>query len=128
VADLAPDTTSYSDTGLLDGTEYHYIVTAYQSSGVESVGNEDSAITDLPAPTDLTSPSQGDTAIDVTWTDNHDNGNTRVDYKLTTDGSYTTFSTLAVGTESESITGLLNGESYDVRVVAVTDDATTVDS
>lgn len=86
-----------------------------------SLSNEASAITVLPAPSIDTVTVQSKSQIDITWTVNADNGTQRVEYKRSSNTSWTTFSSgLALSTTSESITGLLNGEEYDVRVVAVT--------
>jgi hypothetical protein len=126
----------YTLSGLSDGEKYdvrvremvrqerHGSATDYFRSGFKySTGT-----TILPAPTNLYSPSHGFTSFDITWTDNHNYGDTEVQYKKTSDGSWTTWSTLSRNTESETLTGLEEGERYDVRVVAKTEHETKVDT
>jgi hypothetical protein len=62
--------------------------------------------------------------VGLTWTDNHSNGQTRVEFRRWTaddSNAWQTFSTIARNTESVTVTGLLNGERYDFSVVATAD-------
>lgn len=127
IADIT--TTSYGDTGLNTGEQYYYVVTAYNTSSESPGSNEVDQVTDLPAPTGLSSPSQGDTTIGLSWSVNHNYGSQRVEYKLTTDSAWTTATSgLSLATSTYTITGLLNGEVYDIRVFAVTEHTETVDT
>jgi len=117
---------TYTDTGLVDGERYYYTLERSTDHATAQSGQAD-AVTLLPAPTGLVSNAIAASEADLEWTDNHGNGETEVQYKPTSDGSWTTFSALAIGTESEVLTGLRNGEMYDLRVVATTEDATTED-
>jgi len=120
-------TTTYTDTGLADGEQYHYTVRRV-TDHTSSDSPQASAVTVLPAPTDLTVGTvTADTAA-LSWTANHDNGQTEVQLKPTSDVSWTTFSTVARTAESETLTGLRNGEAYDARVVATTEHTTTEDN
>lgn len=125
---LALSTTSFTHTGLNDGEKYYYTVrriTDHTSTDSTQV----SAITVLPAPSGVTIGSITATSIPVSWTVNHDYGSQRVDYRRTSDTAWTTYSSgLALSTTSETVDGLLNGEKYDVRVVATTEHTETVDS
>lgn len=123
-------TVGYTDTGLLNGERYYYRVTAADTSeGLESdLSVEVDQLTDLPAPTNLTHPSEGDTTADYAWTSNANNGTIRVEYKEPAAGSWTTFSTVSNTTEAETVTGLLMGNVYDSRVVAQTEHTETVDT
>lgn len=127
VATLASDAESYTDTGLLDGEEYHYTVRR-NTDHASADSSQVSSVTILPAPTTLTVDTTRDTEADISWTDNHDYGDTRVDYKRSSATSWTTFSTLSRNTEAETLTGLLNGEEYDARAVAETEHTETVDA
>lgn len=122
--DLA--TTTYVDTGLADGQEYHYTVRRV-TDHASSDFSQASAVTVLPAPTDLAVGTVTADTADLTWTDNHDRGDTEVQYKSTSDGTWTTFATLSIGTEAVTLTALRNGEAYDVRVRAATYHTTTED-
>lgn len=132
---LASDLTSYTFSGLDDGEEYEAFVRAtiaqHRRGALDVYFFNDSttvaAVTVLPAPTSLSSPAHDATSIDLSWTDNHDYGDTRVEYKPSDAASWTTFATLAIGTNAETVTGLRNGELYDLRVVAQTEHTTTED-
>src|SRR5439155_14317919 len=56
IATLGANVTTYSDTdtALLDGTQYYYKVSAYNSAGDSPFSNEVNGITTLSAPTSLT--------------------------------------------------------------------------
>ena len=124
---LTPDATSYTDTAVVDGEQYYY--TIRRTTGhAESDSSQQSGVTVLPAPTNLTVDAVTDTTVDLSWTDNHDNGQTRVEFKPASTSTWQTFATLAIGAGSETITGLRNGEQYDARVVATTEHADTEDT
>jgi len=119
--------TEYADTGLLDGQEYTYRLTR-RTDHVEAKSATMSAITVLPAPTDLTTPTIGETSAEYAWTATHNQGQTRVEYRRAGEGdSWTTYETVGNETASATVDGLLNGERYEGRVVAQTDDAETED-
>lgn len=124
---LTPTTTSFTHTGLNDGEKYYYTIRR-ASDHTSTDSSQPSAVTVLPAPTNLSADTVRDTEADLSWIDNHDYGDTRVEYKRTSATAWTTFSTLARNTEAETLTGLLNGEQYDARVVAQTEHTETVDA
>lgn len=123
ISDL--DATEFTDNELDDGTRYDYRLRR-ETDHTESTSNDDSAITILPAPTQLIVTDERDESLDIEWSATHNAGETRVDYRESDADDWETFGTVARDTESERIDGLLNGEEYEVRVVAQTDDAETV--
>lgn len=127
VSTVAAGVESYTGTGLNDGTQYHYRVVAVVDGQAGSDSAEVVATTDLPAPTDLTHPSASDESAEYAWTTNHDNGETRVEYREDSASTWQTYSTVAFDVESETVDGLLNGQLYESRVVAQTPDAETED-
>ena len=75
VEDTGNNATTYTDTGLTEGTTRHYRVSAINSVGAGDPSNEASATTqaitapDAPdAPTNLTATASGQTRIDLSWT------------------------------------------------------------
>ncbi len=113
--------TAYTDTGLLDGERYTYRVTR-RTDHTSSQSGTLAATTILPAPSDVATSNVTATSVDASWTVNANNGTQRVEYRRTSDSAWSTdASGLATSTTSETVSGLLNGEAYDVRVVAVTD-------
>lgn len=127
--------TSGTFGGLTDGEQYEIRTRTSPiqprhgevSTFWDSQGASGTAIVILPAPTNLSVDSVTIDSAGVSWTDNHENGDTRVEYKQTDAGSWNTFSTLSRNMEAETISGLLHGEQYDVRVVAQTEHTTTED-
>jgi len=124
---LALSTTEYTDTGLADGEQYHY--TIRRATDHASTDVQQSAVALLPAPTTLTVDAiDGDQAT-VSWTPNHDNGDQRVEVKPTDSSTWTVDGDAIGRTTSEyTTTNLLDGERYDLRVVAYTDHTETEDA
>lgn len=81
-----------------------------------SSGIRPSAITDLVALT-------RDSSVELAWTTPFDGGDAitdyTVEYKQTTESSYTTYTHTAFTTNTITVTGLTNGVTYDFRVKAV---------
>lgn len=128
--------TTYTITGIRDGEKYDIRVDSlYQqfrngstdkwwrnSSSLKSI------ISYLPAITNLTSPSHMPSSFDLSWTANHNYGDTRIEYKPTSASTWQTVSTVNRSTETATVSGLENGEKYDVRVIATTEHTETVDT
>ena len=78
---VAPDTT-YTQTGLTPNTTYHYRVSAVNSTGVGDPSDAASATTEstgVPgAPTGLTATADGQSAIDLSWTEPADTGTSAI--------------------------------------------------
>ena len=119
--------TTFTDTGLLDGEQYTYRLTR-RTDHASTLSGTLAATTILPAPSGLTHPTVGDGYADYEWQATHNNGETRVEHKLTDASSWQTYSTVSRSTESETVDGLRNGEAYDSRVVAQTEHVTTEDA
>ena len=87
-----------------------------------TLSTEVQATTDLPAPS-LDSVTANTSTIDVAWTAAHANGQTRVEYRDSGTSVWSVGDTVTYDTESATLTGIDNGTSIDVRVVATTPDA-----
>lgn len=131
---LSANTETEVDSGLFDGEEYEYRIRAilqqYRNGAASQTFNSGyttalTATTILPAPTLLSSPAKSATSIDADWTANHNYGDTRVEYKTSDSATWQVFSTVSQNTETETITGLKNGEEYDIQVVAETEHTET---
>lgn len=108
---------SYTDTGLTNGREYFYVVT---NADETALSNEDSAATDVPAPT-IDVADGGDRDATLEWTLNDDNLDGGVD--VLRDGSLVT--TLDRSTTDYLDTGAdLDGKAYEYVIVRDTGDAT----
>ena len=115
----------YTDTGLDDGERYFYRIA---ESGGGALSNEGDATTRLPSPTALAVDAVGADSIGLSWTSNHDNGQTRVEYRPTGTSAWSAGPTVDNSTETATISGLRNGERYDLRVVATTEHADALDA
>ena len=122
--------TSFTDTGLTNGTEYSYVVTAVDDAGNESTPSD--AVEKIPAasdsapsaPTGLTGTS-GDTEITLNWDEvtagdlQHYNVYRGTSSSVTEIDGQDPVSTSS--TESFTDTGLTNGTKYYYAVTAVDD-------
>ncbi len=120
---------TYTDTGLTDGTVYHYTVRAVDASGNESVNTAQSAATPSSPPPDTTPPAAPTavTATDlgtggsirVAWTNpTADFAYSRV-YRSTTAGTLGTRIADSVTASTYTDTGLTDGTVYHYTVRAV---------
>ncbi len=116
-------TTSYTVTGLTNGTEYTFAVRAVNAGGNGAASTVTATPAPVPAaPTNLKA-EVGDRRIGLTWDDPGDS--TIDEYEYSTDGG--TFSVISGSddtTTSYTVTGLTNGTQYTfaVRAVNNTDD------
>lgn len=119
-------------TGLADGEEYEVRARTFVRQSRRGTNPNtwivtstvQTAITLIPAPTNVSISNVGYTSFDVGWTDNSDNEDS-FEIRLSTDGStYTTHGSVTADTTTYTVTGLTGGEKYWVQVRAVTEDAT----
>ncbi len=106
-----------------EGQTWYYRVSA-ESDGAEStLSNEETVTAILPAPTEVSVSNVGTGSVDIQWTLNSTDED-RVVVEISTDGGETWMELVLLdsGTESFEATGLLNGQSYFVRVVVEVDE------
>ena len=70
VATVVGNTTSYSVTGLQNGTLYSFRLRAYNTVGYSDYSNEAAATTSLPAPSALSLTAPRSTQVSLGWADN----------------------------------------------------------
>lgn len=124
VSDLSQE--SFTHTGLLDGEEYAYRVVR-ATPHAETTSGTGSGITNLPAPLDLTVSNVTVTSADYSWTPQHNNGETLVQYRPTDTSEWQTAATVGHNVTQEAVDALRNLEEYDARVVASTEHTQTED-
>jgi chitodextrinase len=119
-----PTTTSYTNTGLTQGTTYQYQVSAIDGAGNESVKSNTISVTTL----DVTAPSVpgglslqalAHDQVKLTWTASTDTGGSGLaGYKIYRGTSTTPIATVASGITTYTNTGLTGSTSYTYTVSA----------
>lgn len=112
-------TTQYTLTGLVNGTSYAVTVTSVDKSGNESAAS--TAV--VSSPVDKTAPAAVtgvaatpiDSGLHVAWDESGDSD--VVKYQVIVDGQVA--GEVLAGTTSYTVTGLVNGQSYSVDVLAL---------
>jgi fibronectin type 3 domain-containing protein len=116
--------TSYSDTGLANGTNYFYVVSALNTSGESGNSNQVSATPSLPAsvlpvpaaPTALTATA-GNQQVNLSWTASSGATSYHVKRATTSGGPYTQVGSPTATTYTDI--GLTNGTKYFYVVSAL---------
>jgi hypothetical protein len=106
--------TSYTDTGLTNGTKYYYVVSAYNSAGQSANSTEVSVTpaalpTPPPAPTNLTATA-GNAQVALTWAVSTGATSYNVKRSLTSGSGYVQGGTSTAATFTDM--GLTNGTTY----------------
>jgi len=115
--------TSYTNTGLTNGTAYFYKVAAVNASGTSGLSNEASAtpaatVTIPSAPTSLTATA-GNAQVSLSWTASSGATSYNVYRGTTAGGESATAIATGITTTSFTNTGLTNGIQYFYKVAAV---------
>jgi len=113
--------TSYTNTGLTNGTTYYYKVAAVNAAGTSGLSAEASAMPQLsapPAPTGLKATA-GNAQVSLSWTASSGAASYNVYRGTSSGGEGTTPITTGVTTTSYVNTGLTNGKTYYYKVAAV---------
>ena len=116
----AANVTSYTNSGLTDGTLYYYRVCATNASGDSAFSNEASGTTPLTTPTSATAAAVSSSQINLTWVDNSaaETGY-KIERKTGTSGNYAQITQVGANVQSYSDTnGLSPNTRYYYRVRA----------
>jgi thermitase len=117
-----PSGTSFTDTAVVNGTTYYYVVTAVNSAGESGNSNEASATPQAPAgpaaPTNLRTIGIFRNEIDIAWNDNSNN-ETGFRVEISTNGTaFTDLGSVGANSTAAAITGLTRHTKYWFRVRA----------
>ena len=115
----SPTTTSYTDTGVTNGTTYYYVVAAVNSAGQSANSSQVSATPKLavpPVPTNLAATA-GNAQVGLSWTASSGATSYNVERSTTSGGPYTTIGSPT--TTSYTDTAVTNGTTYYYVVAAV---------
>ena len=128
-ADTGSSRTSYTHRGLTGGSTRHYRVSAINSTGVGPPSNTANATTDASAtvprsPAGLSARADGETEIDLSWSEPGSDGGTRVTgYRIEVSDSGSNWSVLEADTGSSGTRythrGLTGGSTRYYRVSAI---------
>jgi len=118
IVTVAANVESYDDTGLNDGTTYHYRVRAFNAVG-DSAPSEDNATTPLAAPTNLSADAVSSSRIDLSWTDHSSvESGFKIEQKAGSGGTYTEIAVVGTNVSTYNNTGLETSTTYYYRVKA----------
>ena len=118
---VAADVTTYSDTGLADGSEYTYVVFAINSRGPSGNSNEatETTLDPIPeAPSGLTATADGQETINLSWTDNSTLEENFVIERSTDGTTFAELIVLAANATMYADLGLSPETTYTYRVAA----------
>jgi hypothetical protein len=111
--------TAFTDTGLIDGTQYYYRIKAFNAGGFSTYSNEQSAITTLNSPTSLTATAVSSSEIDLTWANTSaSESGYRIEQSPVDDLHFTEIAVVGANVTSYPATGLSEGTKYYYRVRA----------
>src|SRR5438552_9134396 len=119
LANALAGTNAFTDTGLLDGTQYYYRIKAFNAGGFSTYSNEQSAITTLNSPTSLTATAVSSSEIDLTWANTSaSESGYRIEQSPVDDLHFTEIAVVGANVTSYSAIGLSEGTKYYYRVRA----------
>jgi hypothetical protein len=112
--------TTYSDTGVTDGTLYYYQVSATNSAGDSAYSNEVSGTTPLAKPTAATATAVSSSQINLTWVDNSaSETGYKIERKRLLGGTYSQIALVGANVQSYADTsGLDPNTKYYYRIRA----------
>ena len=124
IANSGAATTSYTVTGLANGTEHAFRIRAVNSSG-NGARSDEATATPAPAPSKPTglTASARDKGVHLSWTNPNDATITRWQYRQKAGrgdyGEWTNIADSGAATTSHTVTGLENGTVHAFKVRAV---------
>ena len=130
ISTVTAPTTTYTDSGLVNGTEYFYEVNAVSTDGSTSAYSTEVNATPVGPPL---APNVGAAttglAVAVSWTDPNPPNIQAIDTFIilssVNGGAFSQIATTGVGTSSYTNTGLSVGNTYSYEVEAVNTDGTS---
>ncbi|MFH1226642.1 MAG: SBBP repeat-containing protein [Planctomycetota bacterium] len=129
LSSVNPNAVSFTNTGLVASTTYHYRIRGWNNSGFGHYSNVASAATLPPPnpPSAVTIRIVTNERMNINWIDNSaDENGFRLFRRDGTGGSYMEIASLASNVTSYSNTGLTPGATYFYRVVAYNDGGSSV--
>ncbi len=123
VAVLAPNSTSFTDSGLTPGTAYTYEVRAINNAGASPWSNQATVtlagLAPPAAPSNLAVSSFSAAAVALTWTDNSNNETAFAVWRSAGGGAFGRIAALPPHSTSYTDTAVSAGTSYSYEVRAI---------
>ena len=118
---VGPGTETATVTGLVNGTDYTFTVTAVDALGNASVAATIDGTPDGTAPGEVSSltASAEDGQVSLSWTDPSDGDLDQIQITWTPQHGGTQPLEVAPGTEAATVSGLDNAETYEFTVVSI---------
>lgn len=109
--------------------EFYFLYTnGSVSVNVPGVSSESSSTTVLATPSNFAAVADGETAIDLSWTDVANESSYLIEFSLTGTGGWATLDTPAAGATTSTQTGLSAGNTRFYRIKAIGDGVNFLDS
>lgn len=124
VAEIAPNSVTYDDTGLTYGTSYTYVVRAFNIAGPSLPSNASAVSTGLPVPASSVAKTADRTSVTLRWTDNapFESGFEVEGCEGAACTDFALLGTTAANASEYTATGLNPASEYRFRVRAVSPD------
>jgi len=121
IASVGANITTYSNSSLVQNTEYYYRLRAYNGSNNSDYSNEANAVTlHLNAPTNLSASGVSYAQLTLTWSDNSiEETGFEIERKTGAGGTYARVSTTAANATTYTNASLVQGTEYYFRIRAV---------
>jgi subtilisin family serine protease len=123
VTTLGPGTTSFDDTGLVNGTTYFYVVAATNALGATRSNEVSATPATLPGAPTLAAPTTASGTVNLSWTAPASNGGSLITayrvYRGASSGAESLLTTLDASARTYADTAVVNGTAYFYRVSAV---------
>lgn len=119
ITTLSANATSYTNSGLTDGTLYTYRVRAYNTIPADSsYSNSAVTVTPLNSPTGLTATALSGSQVKLTWADNSQSEDGYKIERRGSDGNYSQIAVVGPNTATYTDSGLNQATTYWYRVRA----------
>lgn len=120
IASISANATSYTDSGIKDGTSYTYRVRAFNTIPADSVySNEAAAITPLQPPANLAATAVSTSQVNLSWADNSKTEDGyKIERKLLGASDYVQIATVGPNATTYADSGLSAFTTYFYRVRA----------
>lgn len=111
-------TTSYNNTGLVNGTPYYYVVSAVNLGGASANSSQATATPVAPptAPNGLSATAVAATQINLHWTDTSSNESSFLVERSVSGGAFVQIGTAAANATTYSDTGVTANKTYTYRI------------